>query len=174
MRNIVYLLTDPNGRIGRQKFWLGVFCILLVFFAISALLMALGLRSTQVQAGTVSINGGQPQGFSGVRWTLTPWVAFTLTAMMAIPATMLSIKRRKDRGSSGLDVVAYWVLAILANLLGLFGAEGFYVSAMQVVLLVWSVCLFVLLAVLRGTPGPNQYGPDPLAPASTAEAAGPA
>jgi uncharacterized membrane protein YhaH (DUF805 family) len=94
--------------------------------------------------------------------------------MMAIPATMLSIKRRKDRGSSGLDVVAYWVLAILANLLGLFGAEGFYVSAMQVVLLVWSVCLFVLLAVLRGTPGPNQYGPDPLAPASTAEAAGPA
>jgi uncharacterized membrane protein YhaH (DUF805 family) len=56
------------------------------------------------------------------------------------PTLAVSIKRWHDRGHSG-----WWVLVVLVPVLG------------------WLVAL-VVNGLLRGTPGANAYGPDPLHP----------
>jgi len=58
---------------------------------------------------------------------------------MIYPGIMLYAKRWHDRGKSG-----WWTLIGLIPIIG-------------------SIWIFVELGLLKGTEGPNQYGPDPVA-----------
>jgi uncharacterized membrane protein YhaH (DUF805 family) len=58
------------------------------------------------------------------------------------------------------------VLAILVQIAFLMGDPvnpGTLVTAGFVLSGIWALAMFVDLGFLRGTQGPNQYGPDPLA-----------
>lgn len=68
------------------------------------------------------------------------WTLFALVMLLLIwPGLAVSIKRWHDRGKSG-----WWVLIGLVPLIGQL----------------WAL---IEMGFLPGTPGPNEYGPDPLA-----------
>jgi len=68
------------------------------------------------------------------------WTIFGLLTLLVIwPSLALSIKRWHDRGKSG-----WWVLIALVPLIG-------------------SLWVLIETGFLPGTPGTNEYGPDPLA-----------
>jgi uncharacterized membrane protein YhaH (DUF805 family) len=64
--------------------------------------------------------------------------AYVLYLAFTWPMIMVAIKRYHDRGKSGL-----WYLIALIPILGT----------------IWQI---IELGFLRGVPGPNKYGPDPL------------
>jgi uncharacterized membrane protein YhaH (DUF805 family) len=97
------------------------------------------------------------------------------------------VKRRHDRDNNGMDVIIYLVLSaivLLIQALGIGytmteipGATGLAipqpslpVSILSLVLGVYAIYLLVVCGFLRGTAGPNQYGPDPLGGAAMATA----
>ena len=95
------------------------------------------------------------------------------------PSACLSIKRRHDKDNSGLDVWIYFgltALLLLIQALGLFMTHDVErrhrhadarrrrcrFTILQIVVGVYAIYLLVVLGFLKGTTGPNQYGPDPL------------
>jgi uncharacterized membrane protein YhaH (DUF805 family) len=99
-------------------------------------------------------------------------VAFLAAALLGIP---IGVKRLHDRNKSGQWLFLFYLVPTLLN--GLGGASGSWmhvnglgamsgllmfsglVSLVALAVSVWSL---VELGMLRGTDGPNQYGPDPL------------
>jgi uncharacterized membrane protein YhaH (DUF805 family) len=68
------------------------------------------------------------------------WVLYTIAVVLIVLASLaLQVKRWHDRGKSG-----WWVLINLVPIIGFF----------------WSL---IEVGFLPGTPGPNEFGPDPLA-----------
>jgi uncharacterized membrane protein YhaH (DUF805 family) len=98
-------------------------------------------------------------GVSGV------WQSAMLLLPLLIPSIWIGLalatKRLHDRNKS-----AGW-LAIFYALPGILERIGGFAGDAEVVLLIASMALsiwaLVELGFLRGTPGPNGYGPDPLA-----------
>jgi uncharacterized membrane protein YhaH (DUF805 family) len=166
MNNLVALFTTMDGRIGRARFWFGVLMIVVFSVAVSVILMLAGLSQTTIATGTVQVNGGAASEFSSFRSTLNPWAAFLLSVVTAFPMAAIGVKRRRDRDFSGVDVLGFIVLSLLLQLLGAFGMGGGLITALQFVLGIWAICLFILLGVLKGTTGPNKYGPDPFGTAA--------
>ena len=74
----------------------------------------------------------------------------------------LAVRRRHDRGESGVDCAALLLLLELifaASLFGLLASIPLAVTAAIAGLA--GLYLLVVLAVLRGNTGPNAYGQDP-------------
>ena len=97
--------------------------------------------------------------------------------VFAYPATAVMVKRLNDRDRPMLLAAVFWapsVLSVLGQLLGIGYATqeiagqvivmpttiGWLINLMSLVIGIWSL---VELGCLRGTPGPNRHGPDPLA-----------
>jgi uncharacterized membrane protein YhaH (DUF805 family) len=129
------LFLSFDGRIGRTKFWLGA--------AIGIALFCLGL---------VSI------GLIGYYGMLVALLLFLSAASVFVP---IGIKRLHDRDRSGkwllvfyaLPVFLEWASGVSRSFLpsGMFALAALTVAA-------WSL---VELGLLRGSEGPNRYGPDP-------------
>jgi uncharacterized membrane protein YhaH (DUF805 family) len=157
-------LTTFDERIGRQKFWLGVLCVVVAHTIVAALLMAAGLRQVDTIVGSVQVNGNAAENFTSINMTLLPWASFVLSLLSAVPMVAISIKRRHDRNFSGVDVIAFAGLMLFSQFLNTLGTPtGWFATTLGLVLTVWGLCLFILIGFLKGTTGPNQYGPDPLA-----------
>lgn len=127
------MFTNLNGRIGRQSWWLGLIALVVAQWVIMFILTML-FGQDMTQEVTDS-------GFS-YQSNLSP-VGAILMFLIMIPfiwfGICLSGKRWHDRGKS-----AWW---ILINLIPIVGG-------------IWAL---VENGFLKGTDGPNQYGPDPLA-----------
>ena len=74
----------------------------------------------------------------GAESAATSFVQAVVALVLLIPSLAVAIKRYHDRDKSG-----WWILILFVPIIGL----------------IWYV---VELGFLRGTPGPNRYGPDPL------------
>lgn len=139
------LLFGFNGRINRAKYWMGILVCVVASIAASILGALLGSTIGTLVTGIVSIA--------------------TLIISIAI-----GIKRLHDRNKSG-----WWLLLFLlapsvllgfgmaAGVLGIAsggsGTTGTLMSLAGIAIAIWA---FVELGCLRGTVGPNRYGPDPL------------
>ena len=155
-----HYLFGFGGRINRAKMW----AIYVVVFAIDVAVMIAGIALGQ--DGLDEISHPPPWGVKG-----TMAIAFFALMGIAFFWSMLAItvKRLHDRNKS-----AWWLLffysapiAIIAAsaTLGVIPKEGSAPPAFGVALLVLSAInlwYFVELFVLRGTEGPNRFGPDPL------------
>jgi uncharacterized membrane protein YhaH (DUF805 family) len=130
------LLFSFRGRINRMPYWLVSLAMLIVMAAVFALV-----------AGT---------GF---------WPSAMLLLLLLIPwlwiGMALAAKRLHDLNKSSWWLVIFYVLPAILEIIGGFAGDA------EVVLLIASLALsiwaVVELGFLRGTPGPNDYGPDPLA-----------
>jgi len=182
MEQITALYANFTGRISRKTFWLGVLGLILVeIVAAFVILPVLGLgllpdlsalaTSSDSEAAVEMITAGMRRA---------AWGSLLLFALFAFPSLALTIKRRHDRDSSGLDVVVYFVLTgilMLVQALGIgfttvdmggiaYPAPSMALNAAGLVLGVFGIYLFVVLGCLKGTTGANQYGPDPLGTAA--------
>lgn len=112
------------------------------------------------------------------------WGSLLLFVITAYPIYCLSIKRRRDRGNNGLDVVIYLALLALMYLVQAFGL-GFTITdvggvpvpmpsmlstVLSAVVGIYAIYMLVVLGFLKGTPGANSYGDDPLTSGAAAAA----
>lgn len=125
-----------SGRASRSEFWWFILFYFLVVGVLSVFLVVMG-------ALDVSTTGQMPVGAMIVIGLLAIFVLATI-----VPYIAVTVRRLHDRNISG-----WWYAGI------------FVLSLIPFVNIIGSIASLALLVIccLRGTPGPNKYGPDPLA-----------
>ena len=143
------LLFSFQGRLNRKRYWLTSITILVIILLIlfSALFL---IREHQF-------------ALAGLE--------FVLLAILYLPLVWVGLalgaKRLHDRDKSAWWLLLFYfvpgILGTTADRIG--GGTGIILHIAGFAITVWA---FVELGCLRGTVGPNQYGPDPLAPSMQA------
>jgi uncharacterized membrane protein YhaH (DUF805 family) len=145
-----YLFTSLDGRINRAKWWTGVIVIAVVAIVVG---LIVGLILGDSVAGRI--------------------VIFIVQLILLYPGYAVSAKRFQDRNKPAMYALVGIALGLLYSLLTLFGVVG---NPQQMGVLDWvfsvafiavGIWYLIELGILRGTAGPNQYGPDPLASSGT-------
>jgi uncharacterized membrane protein YhaH (DUF805 family) len=186
MDNIVSLYTTAEGRISRKQWWIGILGLVVVNLIISFLILPLvGLGAPSGQA--IIDASGDPAALAALingSMQTSGWASLILFIVFAYPMYCLYVKRRHDKDNSGLDAIIYLVviaLTLLSQALGFAYSVGdmggipmatptMVFSVLGLVMLVYSIYMLVVLGFLKGTAGPNQYGPDPLGGTAAATA----
>jgi uncharacterized membrane protein YhaH (DUF805 family) len=150
------LLFSFQGRINRARFWLAV----LVFFVAGVLAQVIGYASRSDALAVLLIS-------------IVNLVAF-------VSGIFVAIKRLHDRDKSGWWLLLFYIapgvllgIGLVGGFLGIAegslsaGSMAFLFSLAGIAVLLWA---FIELGCLRGTAGPNRYGPDPLASPAMAPA----
>lgn len=168
-----YLLTSFQGRIGRQQWWMGTIVMIAVALILYFVLMPI--------LGMSMMMGFDPAGGPGAMMGMMRRVAFgqlIMTAILAYPATALMKKRLNDRDRPDWYLYVFWAPTVVNLLLGLTGLSftttdsgggmmmprpsslSMIVGLASLVIGLWAL---VELGFFKGTSGPNQHGPDPVA-----------
>ena len=142
-----HLFFKFNGRTNRAKFWIAA----LVYFVINTVLAILGYATDQ---------SGVFQAINGM-----------LGIVLLISSIAVGIKRLHDRDKSGWYLVLFYIvpsiLVVAGVVVGMTIEEStMIISILGLLAFAIGVWAFVELGCLRGTIGVNQYGPDPVAPAT--------
>jgi uncharacterized membrane protein YhaH (DUF805 family) len=135
-----YLFTSLEGRINRRPFWLALLVLLLVGFAL--------------QFGAIVI--------------ASETAGLILSLLILYPGYALNVKRFHDRNRPAWILAVFYALLVVIILMQLAGLDS--VGAEPTVMFMVAVAVFLIgtiwltieLGFLRGTAGPNDYGPDPL------------
>jgi uncharacterized membrane protein YhaH (DUF805 family) len=136
-----YLLNSFHGRIGRKTFWIA-------FGAVMIAELAGHFIAEQIQ---------------GDRLSAIVDLAFTY------PEFAVTVKRAHDRNLPVWLLIAFFGAGAFLDLLMVLDWAGtddqpsLISLAIAVPFTVLGLALLVELGFRKGTPGPNQYGPDPLA-----------
>ena len=134
------LFLNFDGRINRARYW-GAIGILLLVAVVIAILEILLSSATSEKVGSD--------------------VGFGLNLIAAIPSLAVTAKRLHDR-----DLSAWWTLLLLAPLplviIGMHFQSGLVIAIILLTFSGLGIWLFVQTGCLRGTVGPNRFGPDPL------------
>ena len=168
-----WLLFSFEGRINRAKYWLAtliILCwmifVLMVLAAVASIFGIGGPLAINVIGISASIQLTDDDAPSKIS-LLLQLVTIPLTLLFGCCYAAVSIKRLHDRNKSGWwmvpFIVATGVYDQFANRLG-----GSYAAAVLgfavFILFIWGL---VEMYFLKGTNGPNRFGPDPLAPRDT-------
>jgi uncharacterized membrane protein YhaH (DUF805 family) len=154
MEGIISLLTTTDGRINRQRWWIGLLVIIGISIAVAIVLSI--------------ISFGNP--------TIVVWGGFLLSIVMLWPTYCIGVKRRHDRDNDGKDLIALIAVSMLLNLLQVLGigmtvsevggvavlVPDMWLMVLQIAVFIFAIYMLVQVGFLKGTDGPNQYGPDPL------------
>lgn len=179
MNNIVQLFTTTDGRISRKSWWLGVVILIVAGIVLTLLLGLVGLSVWPNMAAFESGDSAAIAEALAASSRAAGWGSLVSFVIFAYPSYALSMKRRHDRDNNGLDLQIYYGVAVVLLLLQALGigyeqmpipglegvtvpTPGLLISILSVITGVYAIYLLVVLGFLRGTAGPNQYGPDPL------------
>ena len=141
-----YLFTSFDGRINRAKWWAGM--------------IILGIVSLIATFIITAIFGPT---------TLALILLALVTLALFYPSYAVSAKRFQDRDKPGVTALYGLVPSLIANLLQAFGLTG---TPQEMNALGWIAFLVIVgvvlwflieFGILKGTPGPNRFGGDPLA-----------
>jgi uncharacterized membrane protein YhaH (DUF805 family) len=173
-----YLYLRTDGRISRKTWWISAI-ILGVTFAILSLLIlplvGLGMpNAEQLAASVTDATQIGPALLSAMQ--ASAWGSLILYLLSAYPFYCLSIKRRHDRNNAGIDVIVYLAGSIVISLVQALGlaftvgevagmvipVPSLLFSVLGGALGIFGIYMIVVLGFLKGTAGPNTYGPDPL------------
>jgi uncharacterized membrane protein YhaH (DUF805 family) len=181
MDNIVGLYTKTEGRISRKSWWLGTVILIVVNIVISLLILPLaGVSMMPNMAAMVA----DPANVDAAAISTTiadglrrsAWASLVLFVIFAFPIYALSVKRRHDKDNAGMDVIIYLALTAVLLLIQALGigwetmtvgeitipTPSMWLNILNIVVGVFAIYLLVVMGFLKGTAGPNQYGPDPL------------
>ena len=178
MNGFVQNFIGFEGRLNRQPFWLSAIALTVVSIVISLVILPLIGLNVLPNFSPLVTDGDPAQIAAALAdgQRIAGWVSLVLYLVFLYPIAAISIKRRHDRNNNGLDVWIYLGLGTLLQLLTALGigmttveiggtvlpAPGPIVSTLTIILGLYGLYLLVVLGFLKGTPGPNQYGPDPL------------
>lgn len=161
------MFTGFAGRINRAKWWLGTIILAVIGFLVYWILaMVFGISAMMTD----------PAQLASVMRT-SAIVQIIVLAILAYPTTALMIKRLNDRDRPSFFAYIFWAPTVLSVLGGLLGitmtttdmggiavptqtALGWVLVLLGLVVGIWAL---IELGILKGTDGPNQHGPDPLA-----------
>jgi len=145
--NFASLFMSFEGRISRKPFWLGLLSLLI-----------LGLI---ILLGSLYVAG--ERDYPVIRFNI-----LVIEVALLYPLLAVGVKRLHDRGRPGYTALVFilpWLLHQVTNLVGITG-DPTAINAIDIAFILINFVLFVWfvvdLGVLRGTRGPNAYGPDPL------------
>jgi uncharacterized membrane protein YhaH (DUF805 family) len=139
--NWLYLFNSFHGRIGRQTFWVALILTIVAQLAGQAI-------SDQIQGDRLSA---------------------IVDLIFTYPQFAVTIKRAHDRNMPDWVLIAFFAanafldLLVVLDLAGTSEHPNLLSLAVAIPLTVVGVALLVELGFRKGTEGPNQYGPDPLA-----------
>jgi uncharacterized membrane protein YhaH (DUF805 family) len=164
------ILFSFGGRINRGKYWLAAVIYFVVWILASILFTLFIARDV---AGVPDV--GNMSTEQTTRMILNMGIGVVLFfAVVLIPTFLstlaVSLKRLHDRNKSGWWLLLFWIGpgVIMGVQQSYQHIEGSWILGLiAVAIMIWAI---VELGFLRGTAGPNQYGPDPLAPAAPAPA----
>jgi uncharacterized membrane protein YhaH (DUF805 family) len=145
-----HLYTNFEGRINRAKYWLGA--------------IVLGIISMVVLYGSIYAAGGSILEQD----SRTQMISLVVQLVFLYPSAALMVKRLHDRNRPGYFAAFLLVPLVLKSVTDVMGLTGNPFSqnaldyAFLIVIVVVAIWFFVEVGCLRGTVGPNQYGPDPL------------
>lgn len=139
-----YILSSTQGRIPRSQWWAGL-VVLVIVGVVLALIISWVFGPTTI--GMIAI--------------------LILQIILLYPSYALSAKRFQDRNKPGMLAligIGLSIVSTLAQLLGL--SNPLNPTAidwiLNIALLIVGIWYLIELGILRGTVGPNPYGPDPL------------
>jgi uncharacterized membrane protein YhaH (DUF805 family) len=141
------LLFSFAGRISRTQWWIGSLVIVAYVLVVALIEIAIfGLGPSKASTA------GRIEGL----------FLFDLVRLYA--SFCIAAKRFQDRGKPALCAqvtVGVWLAYSVLNLIGVAGLNliGYGFSVIMTGIMVWFT---VELGCLRGTVGPNKYGPDPV------------
>jgi len=160
---LTWLLFSFKGRIQRLYWWIGSLVVGMVTGMASSTIEFVA-RSYGLGAVDADTNQFEPTGVLGALLVaigiLNVWVNYALSA-----------KRLHDRNRSGWWLVAPTVTLLIAILLAfvMFAQPGGQREPWNSAAVLFTLAtaalgiwLFLEIGFLRGTEGPNRYGPDPL------------
>lgn len=152
--------ADFNGRSTRREFWMWVLFLIIVTTVLSILDGMLGLGGRNSYTAT-TLNGPGNIGYSYIAATRGGWLTMLFSLTVLIPNLALSVRRLHDIDRSG-----WWILTPIAAYglsLGFMGGHFFIIGAAMMFLVPVAAIVLLVWFCMRGTPGPNRFGPDPLA-----------
>ena len=171
--SLLHLLFGFGGRINRARFWLAV-VLWIVFWAIAvpicvlAAFMILGLHLPDSSLpGDELVTRYIRMAFDYL-FLLIIIIAFFIVSW--ISAFAVGIKRLHDRDKSGWWILLFYLAPSVLSGIANTSEQPTAAVVLGLASFVISVWGLVELGFLRGTAGPNQYGPDPL---QTPSGAGP-
>ena len=129
--------TSFDGRIPRKTFWLAILVMFVITWILEFILFAIfgvSMMSVDPTATPEAQAMAMQESFGRMTVPLVILILLTLWPSLAIYA-----KRWHDRDKSG-----WWSLIMLVPLIG-------------------ALWMIIELGFLRGTEGPNRFGPDPIA-----------
>lgn len=141
------LLFSFTGRINRAKYWIGVVVLLVYWMVVgTVIVLAFGLSAFTGM--------GAPMIIALLAFLLPFWIGLAI-----------GVKRLHDRNKSGWWLILFWIVPSMLSGGGTAMGEtaGFIPNLAAAALSLWGL---VEIGFLRGTSGPNNYGPDPLPPQS--------
>jgi uncharacterized membrane protein YhaH (DUF805 family) len=160
---LTQLLFSFKGRINRKPWWVASLAAGFTASLLTAILEALAHSSGETIINPVT-HTFEPTGILGLAISViglvNAWIAFAL-----------SVKRLHDRDRTGwwlLWQILIIVVAVILIMVAITVPEEqgllWYALAAAAILAAFaiSVWLFVQIGFLKGTEGPNRFGPDPL------------
>ncbi len=132
--DIVTLLFSYEGRINRAKYWIAALVYFIVMLVAGAILFIL-------------------PGIPGFILIGVLYVA------MAVSGIMVGIKRLHDCDMSGWWLLVFYLVPGLLSGAGTTMGGELILNLISLAISIWAI---VQLGFLRGTVGPNRFGPDPI------------
>jgi uncharacterized membrane protein YhaH (DUF805 family) len=158
--NFLQVLFSFHGRINRAKYWLAVLFWTVVDIVVFAVMGGMLVKD-------IVALGSEPSGGDIVRVILSFGVSVILVCLlvfvpMIVSGFAIGIKRLHDRDQSGWWILLFYFGPAVASALAHNSDSGASALLLSLVSLGISIWAIVVLGFLRGTRGPNRYGPDPL------------
>jgi uncharacterized membrane protein YhaH (DUF805 family) len=136
-----YLFTSLEGRINRKPYWLAALVLFVVSLAVQ--------MSVYLAAGVQ--------------------VMLIVGLLFFWPGFALAVKRAHDRNRPTWLVIAFFGILLISQLMQISGLHenedgdpSRLFQGVSLVFLGFAIYSFIDWGLLKGTAGPNQYGPDPL------------
>lgn len=143
-----HLYMQANGRIGRQTYWIAAIVLGVISIVVTLLV------SWLLGVGTM------PTTIVLIIWQL----------LLSYLAYNLMAKRFHDRNKPTTYALYVIVAFLVLSIVSLLTAPGMGADASAIYMIVSGIILLLAIYVLielgflRGTVGPNEYGPDPVGP----------
>ncbi|MGZ3292709.1 MAG: DUF805 domain-containing protein, partial [Xanthobacteraceae bacterium] len=169
-----HILDRFEGRIGRGRYWLATLIILGAMISalllLAAICLALGIPSGSLTVNLIGISASFQLDDDDVaaKAGLFPHVAnLLLTLVFAWFYAAVSIRRLHDRNKSGWWLIPFIVATGLYSEFGGRIGGSWAAVAVGIAVYIGFIWGLVEMGFLKGTNGPNRFGPDPLAPRDT-------